>query len=717
MKKLVIIGANEFQNPLILKAREMGYETHVFAWRDGAVGEKNADYFYPISITEVDEILEICKKIKPSGVASIGSDLANITVAKLAAALGLPGNSLSCIEKSTNKAAMRKALAAAGLWVPFFQKIDSGEFPGKEKLQYPVIVKPTDRSGSRAITRVESAGELDDAIARAIGQSFEKQAIVESYIAGSEYSMESISYEGTHTCLAITKKFTTGSPDYIETGHMQPANLSEKVKETCIQQIFAALDALEIRNGASHAEFRIDEAGTPRIIEIGSRMGGDCIGSDLVPLSTGHDFVKMVIQTAVGEKPELAGHPLNKISAIRFLFNSYDRKRMEYIREKYPHAIRQVQIETCEDGQPVVDSGSRHGFYILQADSRQEMEQMYYDYPEARPMPIWETPIQPIYGWEDSENQIYMKREDLLGFSFGGNKVRFAEAYLQDMHGKHCDSMIIYGNYHSNLCRILSAACRREGLPCYMIYNQDDIAEEKPSGNGSLIEQMGVVPIPCGKSTIAQTVKSVMDRLYEQGRRPYYIYGNIYGQGNEEVPMGAYAAVYEEICRQQKALGLSFDYVFLAGSTNTTQAGLVAGKLQRWVQSMGQQAEGPAIIGVSVNRGKTRGEEVLISDIKKYADRNKLTLPDQWEQEIYFADEWLSGGYGQTCEGIHEVIRKMYRENGIGLDPTYSGKAFWGMMEFLKKEKIRGKNILFLHTGGTPLFFDYLQEQNDCQWK
>ena len=71
MRKIVIIGANDFQNPLILKAKELGYETHVFAWRDGSIGEKSADYFYPISIVEKDKILEECKKIKPNAVVSI----------------------------------------------------------------------------------------------------------------------------------------------------------------------------------------------------------------------------------------------------------------------------------------------------------------------------------------------------------------------------------------------------------------------------------------------------------------------------------------------------------------------------------------------------------------------------------------------------------------------------------------------------------------------
>ena len=124
MKKIVIIGANDFQNQLILKAKEMGFETHVFAWQDGSIGERTADHFYPVSIVEIDEILEKCREIKPDAVATIASDLANITVSKVAAGLGLPGNTPECIELSTNKYAMRSAFLKAGLPTPKFYKVD-----------------------------------------------------------------------------------------------------------------------------------------------------------------------------------------------------------------------------------------------------------------------------------------------------------------------------------------------------------------------------------------------------------------------------------------------------------------------------------------------------------------------------------------------------------------------------------------------------------------
>ena len=162
MKKIVIIGANDFQKPLILKAKEMGYETHVFAWREGATGAEDADFFYEISIVEMDEILEECRRIKPDAVATIGSDLANITVQYLAEKLGLPGNSADCIRQSTNKYAMRSAFKKAGIPVPYFECVREGEIA--EPKSFPVIVKPTDRSGSRAITKVTDPADLPAAI-------------------------------------------------------------------------------------------------------------------------------------------------------------------------------------------------------------------------------------------------------------------------------------------------------------------------------------------------------------------------------------------------------------------------------------------------------------------------------------------------------------------------------------------------------------------------
>lgn len=377
MKKIVIIGANDFQNPLILKAKEMGYQTHVFAWKEGAVGEQTADYFYPVSIVEKDVILKECKKIRPDAVASIGSDLANITVQYLAVRLGLCANSDRCILYSTNKYEMRRAFVKNHISAPLFTVVDEKrnvELP--QGMTFPIIVKPTDRSGSRAITKVFREEELEGAITAAISNSFEKKAILEEYIDGEEFSCEGISYEGQHTFLAITRKYTTGAPHFIETGHLEPSGLPPVTEAKVFRELGMALDALEIRNGASHSEFRINSRQEVKIIEIGSRMGGDCIGSHLVPLSTGQDYLKMVIQTALGERPRLLEEPLNHFARIQFILGTGDMEKYRHIKAKYPKNI----VFTSEIGEigshKVVDSGSRFGFYIIKTGDFSHMQEI-----------------------------------------------------------------------------------------------------------------------------------------------------------------------------------------------------------------------------------------------------------------------------------------------------------------------------------------------------
>lgn len=374
MKKIAIIGANDFQNPLILKAKNLGYETHVFAWQDGSIGEKTADYFYPISIVEKDEILEKCKEIGIDAIATIASDLATLTVNYVAEKLGLPRNSLECTKKSTNKYEMRKAFKEAGVATPGFEIVSSPKDIEKlSDMEYPLIVKPTDRSGSRAITKIYKKEELEEAISKAIENSFEKKAIVEEYIEGNEFSAEGITYKGEHKFLTITRKATTGAPHFIETGHIEPAGLSKDMEEKIYKELTKALTALQITNSATHSEFKITPNGDIRIIEIGARMGGDCIGSDLVQISTGYDFVKMVIDVAMGNKPSFEKVTEPKIAVIRFIFNKKDLEGFERVKKETPELIYFVSKIEDISSHKVVDSSSRFGFYILACENKEKI--------------------------------------------------------------------------------------------------------------------------------------------------------------------------------------------------------------------------------------------------------------------------------------------------------------------------------------------------------
>ena len=369
MKKLAIIGANEFQNPLILKAKEMGFETHVFAWEAGDIGERTADVFHPVSIVEKEEIGRICRDVGVTACCSIGSDLAIHTVNYVQRLLGMPCNPVVTDTIATNKYDMRRAFMDAGVPCPRFLKVSVP--PAEEDLAgmtWPMIVKPTDRSGSRGIFKVTSYDELCAAIPAATEASFEKSAIVEEFIDGPEYSCESISFEGTHHILALTQKFTTGAPHFIETGHREPSDIPEALHPAIFETIRTALDALHIQYGASHAEFKLTPAGDVRIIEIGSRMGGDCIGSDLVYLSTGMDYMAMVIDTACGKAPDLAPVRKPMHAAIRFIFTENDRRELVALEQSAPETIWRAACDEEHLTDSVTDSSNRHGYWITMTD-------------------------------------------------------------------------------------------------------------------------------------------------------------------------------------------------------------------------------------------------------------------------------------------------------------------------------------------------------------
>lgn len=367
MKKIAIIGANDFQRQLILKAKEMGLETHVFAWEDGAVGKEASDFFYPISIVEKEQILDKCQEIGIDGICSIASDLAVITVDYVAEKMGLNANSIKCSEIATNKFLMRNAFKKNGDPIPKYIEVEENEEFDISDFSYPLIVKPTDRSGSRGITKILQATELPNAIKIACSESFGKKAMIEEFVHGKEYSVECISYHGKHSLLVVTEKITTGSPHFIETGHNEPAPLDSQIVKKIKEIVYHALDSLEITEGASHSEIKIAESGNIKIIEIGSRMGGDCIGSDLVRISTGYDFTKMVIDVALGDKPDFTRVVEPRNAAVRFLFSENDIVNCESMLE-IGWQLERKFIEYEFDGHEITDSSNRYGYYIMKGE-------------------------------------------------------------------------------------------------------------------------------------------------------------------------------------------------------------------------------------------------------------------------------------------------------------------------------------------------------------
>ena len=368
MKKLAIIGASYLQEPLVRKAKEMGLYTLCFAWRDGAVCADIADEFHDISIIEKDAILEICQNAKIDGICTIASDVAAPTVSYIAEKMGLAANPYEAAVRANNKYLMRNAFMEAGVPCPLYKMVTSVEETNTIDWTYPLIVKPSDRSGSLGVTKVLSPEELAPAVEKAISVSFKKQAMVEEFIEGREISVEFISYKGVHYPLQITDKVTTEAPHFVELEHHQPSTLSDEMFAKIYDITKTALNALGLTNGASHAEYRITPEGRIVVMEIGGRMGGDFIGSDLVRLSTGYDFVKGVINVALGafKKPKKT---ISMHSGVYFLCK--ETERIKPILESWQNNPVFIQGEITDyELRKVTCSADRSGYVIYQADNR-----------------------------------------------------------------------------------------------------------------------------------------------------------------------------------------------------------------------------------------------------------------------------------------------------------------------------------------------------------
>ncbi len=361
-RKLAVIGASYLQLPLVRKAQAMGLEVYCFAWADGAVCKDVADYFYPIDVKDKNKILQVCEEIGIDGITTIAADLPVPTINYVASRMGLISNPDEYSLTTTNKYLMRSCFMENGVPSPKFSLVkENGNFDIKG-FEFPLIVKPTDRSGSKGVEKVLDPVQLENAIKRAQEVSFKKEAIIEEFVTGREISVESISYKGKHYILQITDKVTTGAPFFVELEHHQPSSLPEDVQSRVKEIVLHALDSLHIKYGASHSELKINENGEIKVIEIGARMGGDFIGSDLVRLSTGYDFLKGVVEVAMGDfhEPQIIG---NQYSGVYFL--SEETKYLKPIIDHWKDYPEIVEADITDQQLHHIEcSGDRSGYII-----------------------------------------------------------------------------------------------------------------------------------------------------------------------------------------------------------------------------------------------------------------------------------------------------------------------------------------------------------------
>ena len=318
MKRLFIIGASILQLPAIQKAKEMGLYVGVADFNPNAIGIAYADEYFNVSTIDEAGVYEAAKAFRADGIMTLATDMPMRSVAYSCAKLGLTGISYDTAVKATDKGEMIKAFEAAGVEHPWYYILESPEQAADilDKVSFPCITKPTDNAGSRGVMLVQSRQELEAAIAYSSENGRKGGVIVEEYMVGPEVSVEVIVWQGVPHILQVTDKLTTGAPHFVEMGHSQPSRLPAEDLEKIRELASRAVKSVGIQNGPAHVEIMLTKEG-PKMVELGARMGGDCITTHLVPLSTGVDMIKATIDICLGLTPDIAPK-WEKGSAIRF---------------------------------------------------------------------------------------------------------------------------------------------------------------------------------------------------------------------------------------------------------------------------------------------------------------------------------------------------------------------------------------------------------------
>lgn len=377
-KKIMILGASILQLPAIKKAKKMGLSIVVVDMDPEAIGFKEDGIEKEvISTIDVPKVLDAARKHKIDGIMTLASDMPMRTIAVVSKQMNIPGVTEETALKATNKALMRDALKHREVPIPMFFKVNTKTqiIEAVERIRdagYRCIVKPADNSGSRGVTLLSDFEKYTILKAYEYGKRFSRSGdlIVEEFMEGPEVSVETISINGECYVLQITDKLTTGAPYFVEMGHSQPSDLPEDVKEKIILTAKKAVKAIGIENGPSHTEIKVTKDG-PKIVELGARLGGDCITTHLVPLSTGIDMVECCINIALGQKPDL-NKKVSKASAIRYLDSKIGQiKSISGVEKaKAINGICQISIvhQEGEYAREIKSSNDRIGFVIATAD-------------------------------------------------------------------------------------------------------------------------------------------------------------------------------------------------------------------------------------------------------------------------------------------------------------------------------------------------------------
>ncbi len=295
--------------------------------------------------------------------------------------------------------------------------------------------------------------------------------------------------------------------------------------------------------------------------------------------------------------------------------------------------------------------------------------------------------------------QIYIKRDDLLGLTEGGNKTRKLEYLMAHALAGGADTLVTCGAIQSNHCRLTLAAALKEGLKCHLILEErvPGTYNKKASGNNLLFEILGAESITVVEkgTNLKEKMERLASSLKEQGKRPYIIPGG----GSNPIGATGYTSCFLEMLEQFKEQEIHPSTIVCTSGSSGTHAGLAAGLL-----STGADIR---LVGISIMRQQKEQQELVLGLAKKTAQHLRIEkpMPDNFIEVI---DNFVGPGYSLPTKEMIEAIKTLARTEGVLLDPVYTGKAFAGFLDLIHKKSFSSKEaVVFLHTGGAPALYAY----------
>ena len=317
-----------------------------------------------------------------------------------------------------------------------------------------------------------------------------------------------------------------------------------------------------------------------------------------------------------------------------------------------------------------------------------------------------ETPIEemPNLAQHLGPARLYVKRDDLTGLAFGGNKVRQLEYYFGEAEANNADTILITGAVQSNFVRMAAAAARKKGMECH-VQHEDRVPTNDPiyknSGNVLIDKIFGAIltTYPDGEDETGAdaNLNEIAKDLSAKGRTPYIIH---LAPGHSPIGALGYVDAARELLSQCEEMGIEMDEVVLASGSGHTHGGLLFG-----LRALGSSVR---VTGVCVRRNAEQQQPRISSRCQEIAELLDME-PVVQESDIHLTDDYLGEGYGRMNEQTLKGMKLAAESEGLLTDPVYTAKAMCGFIERAKSARA-GQSLMFIHTGGTPSLFAYERE-------